>query len=310
MQSLLVTSSCPHLGFESRTGGERQPWCGQAHAGESLARRWPLSVTRDRRTRHLTATLEPRSRFRDYFSYPAEPRRRFLWRGAPPALPGLGTTSQPAQLRVQSRRHWDGWAERLLVLVLLPPTWLARSFGLSCTCKVTLISSPLPKSWRRWGEGWLAPARGSRCGRSDDKRSNKFFLWTPGVQQSTDRNSRPVPRSRVSQPLPASPLCRGVEPQLEPALNSPVPRRLAPSATGGSPGTGGTAGHLLPRCVSKAERERSRNRRGDGAAAVFPAGKRSGGRALPCVPATPGPAARSLPRAGLLGSCVYEKVWQ
>ena len=83
---------------------------------------------------------------RDYFSYPAEPRRWFLRRGAEPALPGLGAASQLAQLRDQPWCHRDGWAGCLLVLVLLLPTQLARSFGLSCACKATLISSPLPRS--------------------------------------------------------------------------------------------------------------------------------------------------------------------
>lgn len=56
----------------------------------------------------------------------------------------------------------------------------------------------------------------------------------------------------------------------------------------------------------RAEREWRCKCRGDGDAVISPAGQYSGGQALPRVPATPGPAARALPGAGLW-ACAFTK---
>lgn len=127
----------------------------------------------------------------------------------------------------------------------------------------------------------------------------------PGVRQSTDRNSRPVPRfhnRRRFHPfvdvlnggwnLPEAHLWPEDMPEVPLAALLQRWHRRAPTA----------------QVCERAEREWRRKCRGDGDAAISPAGQYSGGQALPRVPTTPGPAARALPGAGLWDCALTERL--
>lgn len=211
--------------------------CCRSPGSQGLAPHW-----------HLTAPAT--GPVRDYFSYPAELRRRFLRRGAEPALPGPGVASQSAQLRVQPRRHQDGWAGCLLVLVLLLPTQLARSFGLSFGGTYKL---PPAKKLRKVGRrvACTSPGLPART------------VGQQVVKQVLPRNARSAAKHSPTQPpcpsvtrfttsagfapVPMCPPAAGACPQLARGLKTcPKCHRLLPR-------TGGSSGHLLPRCVSRAE---------------------------------------------------------